>query len=410
MDADLPILVAGAGIAGLTAALALAARGIPVVVLERAHQLSEIGAGLQLSPNATSILRAYGVTDALGEAAVQPRRVRLMRASDLGEIAHVPLGSWAEQRWGAPYLTAHRADLQAALLECVRAEPKISLVMSAKVEGAACGSAGPSAEITGIEGPASMRARMIIAADGVWSGLRRQVDPASECRFAGRIAWRVTLNAGHRALRALAPSGRAQDVVAVLDSAFHLVAYPMGGGQEVNLVAFTAGTDDSAGWSGTRDPAPLQYCLQRSDERLAALAEPGIAWTSYPMYTVISLKRWFDPGGLVLVGDAAHAMTPFAAQGAAMAIEDAETLADALGDRPASSGRIVAWQAARRERVARVARRGALNHLAWSALGPVALARDLLLRLRPPESLAADLDWLYGWRPPAAGKVSAGSG
>lgn len=410
----LPVVIVGAGIAGLTGALALAARGIPVRVVERAPELTEIGAGLQLSPNATGILRRLGVLDALGDAAVRPQAILLRRASDLREVARVPLGAWAEERWGAPYLTAHRADLQTALLQRVAAERSIRMDTGTPVEHVGLDAAGPTV-IASLEGKShALAARWVVAADGVRSSLRQLVRGGGDSRSAGHVAWRVTLDSGDDALRPLAPSGHAEDVTALLDGGFHLVAYPMRGGRQMNLVAFTPGGGTGPGPTGGQDAAPLRRLLLKADRRLAALARTDMAWTHYPMHMMAPGNIWLDRRGLVLIGDAAHAMTPFAAQGAAMAIEDAETLAAALAGGSASDAdAIERWQALRRERVERVARRGAFNHFVWNAAGPAALARDLVLRLRSPGGLAADLDWLYGWKPPGAGTanpVSAVSG
>lgn len=400
------IIVAGAGIAGLTAAIAFAARGFSVTVFERAAELAEIGAGLQLSPNASRILDSLGVLPHLSARAVQPQSVVLRRASDLREIARIPLDEWGKVRWRAPYLTAHRADLQTALLTRAGELPQVRIVTAATLESVAFGAGGPIATVTAAGHTEGVEADLLVGADGVWSTTRRLVAAgAAGSRFSGKIAWRATLAAGHPAIGALAPGGRAQIVTALLDGDYHLVAYPMRGGAEVNLAGFTSGADMHQGWSGSKDAGAFRRFLRRADPRLQPLAAEAITWTSYPIYTVDPDRAWLDPRGLVLIGDAAHAMTPFAAQGAAMAIEDAETLARAVSGAIDLRGALLHWQAARKERVARVARRGALNHLAWSASGPVAVARDLVLRLRSPESLAADLDWLYGWEPP--GKAGA---
>ena len=146
--------------------------------------------------------------------------------------------------------------------------------------------------------------------------------------------------------------------------------------------------------------APLRAAMTHTHPVLAALAAAGTSWTAWPIHIADLDGAWIDPGGLALIGDAAHAMTPFAAQGAAMAIEDAETLAAAVAANPGQlESTLEGWAIARRRRVLRVARRGALNQFAWHAKGPVAIARNAFLKLRGPESLAADLDWLYGWKP-----------
>ncbi len=186
-----------------------------------------------------------------------------------------------------------------------------------------------------------------------------------------------------------------------LHPGFHLVAYPVSNGTAFNLAAFTRGEIIAEGWSGRADPSILAGAMRGTTAALARLAEDAGPWTAWPIHTVDQGQPWTTPAGIALIGDAAHAMTPFAAQGAAMAIEDAATLAGFVAASPADPGSaLAAWEKMRRPRIAKVARRGAVNRLAWHAAGPVAVARNLFLKWRSPEKLAADLDWLYGWRPP----------
>jgi salicylate hydroxylase len=200
---------------------------------------------------------------------------------------------------------------------------------------------------------------------------------------------------------AFAKIATADCVTAFLHPGFHLVAYPMRGGGAFNLVAFTEGKQMAQGWSGDADPAILARAMRSAAPALADLARDAGPWKAWPVHTVDRACRWTSPEGIALIGDAAHAMPPFAAQGAAMAIEDAVTLAANVASLPANlPAALAAWEKSRKRRVARVARRGALNYLAWHAAGPVALARNLLLKARRAEKLAADLDWLYGWRAP----------
>lgn len=399
MAAERRIVVAGAGIAGLTAAIAFATRGFFVDLFERAPELTEIGAGLQLSPNATRILERLGVLPLLSATAVKPRAVVLRRAADLREIGRVPLGDWAERRWKAPYLTIHRADLQAALLARASRQDGIRITTGAAVTGLAFGS-GAVAAVEKNGQVQHVKAQLVVGADGVWSTLRQLTGATAGSRFSGQVAWRRTLPADDPSVQALEISGRSAReggthvVGAYLSGGFHLVAYPVRAGSAVNLAAFTPGADRGQGWSQRIDAAALRRAMARSAAPLRTLAD-GDGWTSWPVHTV-DAGGWFDRHGLALIGDAAHAMTPFAAQGAAMAIEDAETLAQAVAYSADLPSALAAWQARRQARVGRVARRGALNQLAWHAWGPAAAARDLLLRARSPESLAADLDWLYG--------------
>lgn len=395
------IIVAGAGIAGLTAALAFARRGFSVDIFERSEKLEEAGAGLQLSPNATRIFDRLGVLELLLPKAVRPHGVILRDARTLCQLARVPLGDTAELRWHAPYLVAHRADLQAALLEAVARQPAISLVTGATLCGLERNSHGVTVVVEGSGAARQASGELLVGADGVWSAVRKFVGAAHESRFAGQIAWRTVIDADSDIGLRFAQIGARDAVTAFLHPSFHLIAYPVRGGAAFNLVAFTPGQRIAEGWSGAADTAPLERAMRGTAPALAAVARTAGPWTAWPIHTVPQQAPWTAPG-LALIGDAAHAMTPFAAQGAAMAIEDAETLAAFVAAYPDNLPRgLAAWEKSRRPRIEKVARRGAFNHFAWQARGPVAMARNLVLKTRPSESLAADLDWLYGWQQPA---------
>lgn len=388
----------GAGIAGLTVALALAERGFSVNVFEQAPKLEEVGAGLQLSPNATRILDRLGVIERLRAASVQPDAIVLRRARSLKEIARVPLGPAAVARWGAPYLTVHRADLQSALVGRVQGEPSIRLLTGAAVRDAAYHARGVTLSIDHAGAIIEAFGDLAIAADGVWSTMRG-TDGATRHAFSGLTAWRTTLQ---RAAAADGPdpvlSGSV--VTAFLHRRFHLVSYPIRAGQAVNLVAVTRGAALAQSWSHSATKDELAGALSGAPALARLVAEAG-PWTRWPLHTVDPDGPWTSGRGIALMGDAAHATTPFAAQGAAMAIEDADVLADALhrnrNDFPAG---LALYERARKPRVKRIVRRGAFNRFVWHAAGPVALGRDIVLKLRSPERTMADFDWLYGWRGP----------
>ena len=225
MDArDRPVLIAGAGVAGLTAALAFARRGFQARVFERAPRLEAVGAGLQLSPNATHILRRLGVLDLLRPRAVQPDAVLLKDAASLRELARVPLGEAAERRWGAPYLVAHRGDLQQALLDGVAGNPAIELVLDASVRGATAGTGGVELLVERAGQPAQAAGMLLVGADGVWSTLRGLANGGGgTSRFAGELAWRTTVPAGSAAAGLVARLGGAGNVVAILHPGFHMI-------------------------------------------------------------------------------------------------------------------------------------------------------------------------------------------
>jgi len=391
------VIVAGAGVAGLCAALAFARRGFSVDIFERSKKLEEVGAGLQLSPNATRILGSLGVLETLRPLAVAPRGVVLRDARTLDELGCVPLGEAAERRWRAPYLVAHRADLQKALLETAAAQPSIQLFTGAAVAGFEHQDQGITVSLRRSGTVEKQGALLLVGADGVWSALRGSLQPGQPSRFSGELAWRTVVAADSEIGRAFAATGARSVVTAFLHSDFHLIAYPVRSGAAFNLVAFTPGQRIAEDWTGNADAALLERAMRRTAPTLARLAREAGPWTAWPIHTVRPDAPWTAPG-IALIGDAAHAMTPFAAQGAAMAIEDAETLAAFVAANPANApAALTAWERTRRPRVAAVARRGAFNHFAWQAWGPVAFARNLVLKTRSPEKLAADMDWLYGW-------------
>ncbi|MCX7305486.1 MAG: FAD-dependent monooxygenase [Hyphomicrobiales bacterium] len=395
------IIIAGAGIAGLTAALAFAVRGYPVRVFERAQRLDEVGAGLQLSPNATRILDRLGVLPGLRHTAVRPDAVVMRDASSLAELGRVPLGAAAEWRWKAPYLTCHRADLQGALLAHVAREPGIQLATGATVRDVSPHPLGLTVSIETAGRISQTSGTMLVAADGVWSDLRRLVSDAKS-RFSGQVAWRRTVRAESVAGRSLAQIGVGGAVTAFLAPGLHLITYPVRAGSALNIVAITTGKAMDQTWSGAMDGKILRQAMKNAAPTLQGLAQDDGEWTAWPIHTVAPDARWTTPGGVALIGDAAHAMTPYAAQGAAMAIEDGETLAGHVLSRPDSlAAALAAWEKERRQRIDRVARRGSLNRFTWHAAGPVAAARNFILRVRKPERLATGLDWLYGWTPPA---------
>lgn len=397
MDRAGRIAIAGAGIAGLTCALAFAARGFDVTVFERSPLLEEVGAGLQLSPNATHILARLGVLPRLAGFAVKPETIDLLRADSLRKVASVELGHAAERRWGAPYLTIHRADLQQALAEAVADNPAISLQTGVTVLGCDAPGRLRIARVGGDEQVLSDFS-LVIAADGVWSTLRRQMRGKAPSRYSGYMAWRAVIDpAAHRDLW-MPPLDR---VTTFLARRFHLVAYPLRGGRLLNLVALARNPAAAEQWANASDSEQLSRLMRGADRALPALVRAAGAWTTWPLHEVEPESPWVSPEGVVLIGDAAHAMTPFAAQGAAMAIEDAAVLADAVarfsGDRVEA---LRHYEESRIPRVRKAARRGAFNRFAWNAAGPVALGRDVVLSLRSPQSLAGDMDWLYGWREP----------
>jgi salicylate hydroxylase len=393
------IIVAGAGIGGLTAALALAAKGFRVVVLEKAERLEEAGAGLQLSPNASRVLVELGLQPRLASRAVMPDAINIMSAREGGEIARLPLGEAASFRAGAPYWVVHRADLQAALQAHVNDNPDIELRLGCQFDDVTSHAKGLTVVQRSGDARRQELAVALIGADGIWSSVRNHLFPDVQPQFSGLIAWRGTLDA-----TALPREYTAPRVQLWMGPNAHLVAYPISGARQINVVAIVPGTWNRPGWSapGGTNEIKDAFASPRWPPSARMLIGAVDEWRRWALFTVPDIGDWSE-GAIALVGDAAHAMLPFAAQGAGMAIEDAAVLAKALSDSageniagiPAALKRYGRLRRARVLQVQRAARRsGRIYHLT----GPLALARDLTIKAMGPKRVLARQDWIYDWR------------
>jgi salicylate hydroxylase len=382
------ILIIGAGMGGLTTALSFARADHEVHLVEQAPALSEVGAGLQVSPNASRILIGLGLGEALQQAMVHPHEIVLASGGSLRKITHVPCGTFAAERWGAPYGVMHRADLQTLLLDAVNAQPNCHLHLGQRISSTGI---GELANRLGMPRP-----DLVVGADGVWSEIRKLIKGAPSPRFSGQVAWRFKVPTD-----VARPVLNPASVTAFLGPKTHLVAYPLEKGKTVNMVAITRGNDPGQTWAQREQPDRRQDLLAAFSgwhRDLIAILRQAPEMTRWPLYELPD-GPWHDGANTILIGDAAHAMTPFAAQGAAMAIEDGYELAQACnGVEGELAATLQAYQARRRARVSRTRSRGAFNQFAYHASGPIRLGRDLVLALRQPENLAAELDWLYGYR------------
>src|SRR5438477_6947747 len=322
------IFVAGAGIGGLAASLSLAAKGFRVVVLEKSERLEEAGAGLQLSPNASRILVELGLQERLGTRAVTPDAICIMSARAGGEIARLPLGEAATFRSGAPYWVLHRADLQSALQAEVNDHPDIDLRLGCQFEDVVPHAKGRTVVQRSGTARRQELAVALIGADGIWSSVRHHLFPEIQPQFSGLIAWRGTLDANQ-----LPREYTARRVQLWMGPSAHLVAYPISAGRQVNVVAIVSGEWNRPGWGAPGETNELK-------EVFAAARWPGPArmllnavdsWRRWALFTLPEGGDW-SKGAIALLGDAVHAMLPFAAQGAGMAIEDAAILAKTLSE------------------------------------------------------------------------------
>jgi len=385
--------VAGGGIAGLAAAVAARRAGWEARLFEQAAEFSEVGAGLQLGPNATRILREWDLLEGpLKALAVAPPRLRVRDGADGAELGVLELGASFVRRYGAPYLAVHRADLHAALLAAAR-DAGTRLHPDCRVQGAQERQdtiALDTDRTRGVEGDA------LVAADGVWSALREQVAADGLPRPTGHLAYR-----GLARQQDLPAALRSEEVTVWLAPRMHLVTYPVRGGEWLNAVCVVQGTQpgDPGDWDHAASQAQLDAALGpvcgAVRERVASIASWRL-WVLHARTPVASADQ-MAKGRIALLGDAAHPMRPYLAQGAAMAIEDARALQRVL---TVADGRVMDVPTALRryalnrwERVARVQERSARNGTIFHATGPLRMARNTALRTLGARLL--DQPWLY---------------
>lgn len=394
-----PIVVAGAGIGGLTAALQLARQGMSVTVLEKRTALVEAGAGIQLSPNASRVLVSLGFGAAIGRRAVAPEQLSIRRLGDGRQLATMPLGAAIRTRHGAPYWVILRADLHGVLLDAARAESGIRLLVGKHVTGMT--ERDDHAEVhfeTGNGTPQTLRTPLLIGADGVRSKLRSVIGDGDAPRFRNFEAWRCVIPRDSVPERL-----RAHDVVAWLGRNAHVVHYPVAGGGAWNLVVIVRSQSAAEGWGLPMEHGKLEAFLASIPAPalgdLRALLLGGENWRLWSLHDALPAVRWSTPHA-TLLGDAAHPVLPFLAQGGAMAIEDAAVLGEALAVHAGNTrAALAAYEEARYPRVRRVMEESRSNGRSFHFSGAIAVVRDLLLRHFGAEGLNRRYDWLYGWQP-----------
>jgi salicylate hydroxylase len=386
-----PFVIAGAGIGGLTAALALAAKGFRIILVERAAALSEIGAGIQLAPNAGRVLAALGLDEAIAAAAVEPASIEIIdgrKDRPLTSIRSVAFRG----RYGFPYRVIHRADLQ-KLLAAAADRIGVGTILGATIEDVV---SRPNELVVRIrKGSADevMPAEAVVAADGVWSSARGRIPGAAAPAPTGRTAWRAIIPAdvANRSL----PLDR---VGLWLGPDAHLVHYPVAGGAAISMVAIVEENWTAPGWSAAGDRGNLAARFSDWSRRAREAIAAAPAWQKFAIMAVDPTRPWLD-GRLVLLGDAAHAMPPFLAQGAAMAIEDATVLADALAAAPDTASGLRAYVAARQPRTAAVAEASRKAGKRFHLRGLAAAARNIVLGVAGERLALRQNDAIYRWQP-----------
>lgn len=381
-------LIAGGGIAGLATSIALGRMGLAVRVLERVEAFSDEGAGIQLGPNATKILDQWGVLDRLEKKAVRSEGIAIGDGMTGEHLATVPFGKTALERYGAPFLLVHRSDLHDALLDVARSYSGFEIKMDHEALSFKQSTAGVA--VTTNKG--EIEGRALIVADGFWSRLRNDIDTGAALTFVGRMAWRSLIKASDMPEPLHGPWTGLW-----LGNGAHLVHYPVCGGDKINIVAVIADRwgGRSEGWSHEGDADFLVPHFDAWNDLPAQVVRTAETWRVWPLFKMSPLRAWTQ-GAITLIGDAAHPVLPFLAQGGGMAIEDAAVLAKTLEDYDEDPWQAFQpFEAARIERTARTSfesrRMGNTYHMS----GVMRLARNLVLKNRSPEALLKRFDWLY---------------
>jgi salicylate hydroxylase len=387
------VLVAGAGIAGLTASLALARAGLPVTLVERRGGFSEVGAGLQLSPNAAHVLIGLGLSAGMARIAVAPQRLDIRRWGDPRAFA----GMTMDGDRAAPFWTVKRADLQTVLLDAVRMQPNIRMIVGRELLGFAETAAGVAATVQTARGQREVvEAAALIGADGLWSSVRAALAGPAEPAFLGYEAWRTLIP-----IETVEDFARAPSVGLWLGRGRHAVHYPVSAGRELNVVLVRAGQNAAKDWDGAADAADLAPLLAQASPTLRKLLSAAPAWRRWSLFD--SPAVLMGRGRVALAGDAAHPVLPFMAQGAALAIEDAAVLAHELAaglDAGGPERAIAAYARARAARARKVQQTARTNARAYHAGGLAASLRDFGLGRLGDAGMRRRYDWIYGWRAP----------
>lgn len=376
------VVVIGGGIGGLATALALRSRGADVTVLEQAEAISEVGAGLQISPNGGVVLRALGLEPALLAHSVQAHAVVLRDYRAGAEVLRLDLARYAaDQR----FLFVHRADLIQILVDAVRASG-VQIRLLQHVVGVTPGHP-PSADLANA---ACKSADLIIGADGLHSRSRVALNGEDAPFFTGQVAWRAIVE------NRLGLPAHAQ---VFMGPGRHLVCYPLRGGAFVNIVAVQERRDwADEGWSQPDDPDNLRRAFHGFGGTVRALLSQVDDVALWGLHRHPVAETWHKDG-VALVGDAAHPTLPFLAQGANLALEDAWVLGRCLDAQDDMGAALDAYQALRKPRVSKAIR--AANGNAWKyhlSLPPVRAAAHLALRLGgqvAPKRMVGQFDWLY---------------
>jgi salicylate hydroxylase len=388
------ILIIGAGIGGLTAALTLLNKGFEVIIYERSLQLEEVGAGIQIGSNGTKVLYALGLGAALEKVAFKPQAAE-MRLGDSGRVIFsLPLGDSVEKRYHSPYLNIHRADLHRILVDAVREKSATAIHLGYEVKAL---QQTPERVTVHFMNGESAQGDLLVGADGVRSVIRKELFDIEDGQFTGMAAWRMTIPT-HHLPKNLVPA----KATVWVGAGKHVVTYYLRGGELVNLVGVVEQADwPYDGWTCRGNKQDILASYEGWHPTIRRIMEAGdeTEYYQWALRELAPLSHW-SKGRVTLLGDACHAMLPFMAQGAVMAIEDAWVLAVKLAAHPQHIAQALQqYEDTRKPRTSKVQatarRNGQLYHQTtpakqWLFYSPLWMASRLT-----PNFFASQLDWLF---------------
>ena len=382
-----PVLVIGAGIGGLTTALALAKKGRRAEVFEQASEFKEAGAGLQVGPNAFRVFDVLGLTHTINGLATFPDGMGLRDALTGSEITQIPLGKGFEQRFGYPYGLMHRADLHRVLLDACQGSPLITLHSGQKLD---------RFDDTGVDVAAHMqdgsvhRGAALVGADGLWSTIRAAIVNDGKPRLAGHICYRAIVPAER-----VPATNRQNAMMLWLGPKSHLVHWPMRQGRFYNLTAVFHSDRFDEGWDTYGGAEELRESFIETRPEVRGMLDAATEWRMFVLSDREPIRDW-SRGRVTLLGDAAHPTLQYLAQGACMAMEDAVCLANMVerhGDD--FEGAFLAYQKARYLRTTRIQLTSRLYGNVYHAAGAAADLRNDFLRSRSAQQTLESMAWIY---------------
>ncbi len=388
------VYIAGAGIGGLTLALALAEFDLNIVVLERTQTIETQGAGLQISPNARRVLDRLGLNNALDKAGFEPKGIDIYPFRRPKPLVSLQLGEVVRQRFSAPYCVIHRADLAGALFDACKRFANIDIQFGVSNFDLVTHARGLSLSVDQalMGGHHDARPHAFVGADGVNSPTRTKILGGPAAKYSGFCAWRAMVP-----LAAMAKTLNLANTSLFWAPGFHVVAYPHPVRDQVNIVLVTRQKLDNPQKTSLIKTPALPKMLLKSEKIEAIIASVANNWTMWPLKAVTT-NHWYQ-GPVGLIGDAAHAMLPFQAQGAAMAIEDAAILAPLLASDLTAKTAFERYQSLRQKRVDRVVRISARNAFIFHMEWPFTLARDAAISAQGPRAHFQRLGWIYDYDP-----------